>query len=507
MKHSPKLSRQYRSRLRRRAEEIRAEGQSAGWGESRIAAVIVAELPDLHPLEAWRFACGLSRPAVITGVAALYRRAGLAAPALNPSMLCRWEHGDGAPGPEYADALCELYHARSDELGLRGRASLTALSPVGLRAGDRARGERTSAVSDPEWQRAAAVRASVLLAREAEGPEGGPVTIEQLDRATRYFDENYASFPPPVLAAEVHHCRGTAMLMLTAALPPELRWNLLRLSARLSALLGNLSHHVGDRTAAVVHLQTAAGLATATGDRRMLAWTLGARSMVVRPEDPALALELAADAVRATETPLQRAQALAWAHLPALVATGRAAEARDVMRAARRAMDIAADEHAPGRFGFDRAELEMHLAQAALDLGDLAASREHASRSLDATTVGRPGWVAASLVLAHGEAAAGRPGLGAQLALDVLDAVHADAVRSTSWDRVQNLVGFLARLGGQHRAVGDLSDRLAHRAVTVAPPTSQPVPGGVGAPAGRVPGQRQGRDPAAVGGAGLSRSR
>jgi hypothetical protein len=33
-------------------------------------------------------------------------------------MLCRWEHGDFPPGPEYAQMLARLYQVRPRQLGL-----------------------------------------------------------------------------------------------------------------------------------------------------------------------------------------------------------------------------------------------------------------------------------------------------------------------------------------------------------------------------------------------------
>ncbi|MFC7385099.1 hypothetical protein [Sphaerisporangium rhizosphaerae] len=78
--------------------------------------------PKLAPIDAhakWRIAYGWSRPQRVAGVVGLYQSDGLAEPGLNPAMLCKWEHGDGDPGPEYGPMLCRLYGASPSQLGMR----------------------------------------------------------------------------------------------------------------------------------------------------------------------------------------------------------------------------------------------------------------------------------------------------------------------------------------------------------------------------------------------------
>jgi hypothetical protein len=113
-----KVSRARRAELQHAAHELRREGQRGGWPVARIAAAIRATLPDVLPLEAWRLAYGWSRPQAAAGITALYEADGLAPPPLNPSMLCRWEHGKYPPGEDYARMLCRLYQADARQLGL-----------------------------------------------------------------------------------------------------------------------------------------------------------------------------------------------------------------------------------------------------------------------------------------------------------------------------------------------------------------------------------------------------
>jgi hypothetical protein len=236
---------------------------------------------------------------------------------------------------------------------------------------------------------------------------------------------------------------------------------LLGVAARLSALLGNLAFHVADRPAAEIHIDIATELATTIGDDRLLSWSLGARSMLALDAgDPSRALDLARHAVGHAREPLRRAQAIAWAELPALVRLGRTNEARDAMLAARRAMDASPVPELPGRLGFDRAELELHLAEAAAGLGDLAAMRVHAARSSRHTQPGRPGWAAVTLVLALGNATGGNAEAAAELGLHVLEVQPPEMLRSTTLRRLTELDGRLALLGTGGPAAADIHERL-----------------------------------------------
>ncbi|MGH3672683.1 MAG: hypothetical protein ACRDSH_18960 [Pseudonocardiaceae bacterium] len=207
------------------------------------------------------------------------------------------------------------------------------------------------------------MRESIQLAVEVEGAGGGQFAREQLDQAIQYFALNYAAFPPGQLGAEVHRCRSVVTGMLGHPQPDLARTELRRFGGWLSALLGNLAFHCADYAAAGIHLGIAGRLGADVGDPSLTAWAYGARSMLARHQQrPAEALELARYAVTCADTPLRRAQAIAWAELPALAHLGRRAEATDAVSAAQREMDAAAEPEQAGRFGFDPAELALHLA-------------------------------------------------------------------------------------------------------------------------------------------------
>jgi transcriptional regulator with XRE-family HTH domain len=473
----PKIDRTRRATIKSLAKEIRHNGQIAGWGTSRIAAEILSEIAEVRPLEAWRLARGWSRQEVIDRIAGLYQQAELHAPPVNSSMLCRWEHGQSAPSAEYADALCRLYQVAPEQLGLSAPVLARC---AGLATGRESRllaGQRTAEQSSA----AVAVRESVQLAMAAEGPGGGPMTVEQLHQAVRYYDLNYAAFPPGLLAGEVRGCRSAITGMLGHSQPAPVRRTMLHLGGWFSALLGNLAFHAADFTGAEIHLRAAAGLAAASDSQRLLSWVLGAQSMLAGEQGrPRHALDLAVQAVQAADTPLRRAQALSWAQLPALVRLGRADEALAAMAAARREMDASPVQGKAGRFGFDRAEFELHLAEAAWGLCDLDAVSEHAAESLRHTTAGRPGWAAATLILARASAADGCPDRGAELALQVLDTIPAAMLRSTAWGRLAALDKQLTT--GQYHGplAAELHDRLSASGTASSPrqasTTHPPVP-------------------------------
>lgn len=111
------IDRAQRAAVLRHAKEIRLACQRRGVGVKETYAELVAEFPDMLPLEAWRLAYGWSRAQAIEGIAALYADAGLDRPPLTPGKLCKWEHGEEPPGV-YGPDLCRLYGVSAAQLRL-----------------------------------------------------------------------------------------------------------------------------------------------------------------------------------------------------------------------------------------------------------------------------------------------------------------------------------------------------------------------------------------------------
>jgi hypothetical protein len=460
------ISRSRRAAIKRAATEIRYRCLSGGHGVEDTAETIRSHLPEVRPLEAWRLALGWPCSRTVERVAALYRSRGLLPPGLSEPMLCRWEHRSWErPGVEYAEALCAVYAARPEQLGLGGAAARGEVPDAAATRRYSAGGSEACVVDAREsmvtMSTAAglpAVRESLHLALLAE-PQGSAVVVELAGAAAEHYALGYSKHPPHVLFAEVHGARHLLTRALAGAGVAEpVAAELRRTVGRLSALLGNLAFHLDDPAGARVHLGTAATYGARTGDARLAAWAWGAQAMVARSHgEHTTALAHADRALALAPAGLARAQALAWARLPSLAALGRHRDADTTLADA--AGELAADPagQAPGRFGYDDAEHALHEADAHRALGRTDRATACADRSLAATLPGSPAWAAASLVLAQAEATTA-PGDAAQRALEVLTRVPAARLRSTSRARLTALTAALN--GADASGVADLRDRV-----------------------------------------------
>ncbi|CAM4374077.1 helix-turn-helix transcriptional regulator [Nocardiopsis rhodophaea] len=467
-----KVSRRRRAELVRLAALIRAQAQRAGTPVPLIVEEITRRLPAVSALEAWRLAYGWSRPQVLHGISALYVDDGLAPPGVSTAMLCRWEHGTARPSPEYAQALARLYGTPVWRLNLVD-ADNTAPSWYRQPIADPSQGAAV------EHSSLKAVADSLALQVEAEGAAGGPATLDLLTRAVDFYARDYGDHPPAVLAGEVHRCRSMAVGVLRAGPDEPRRRELRRIAGWLSALLGNLAFHTGDVSGAHIHLGTSARIGAEVGEHRLAAWALGAASMVASFEGRHRhALELADQAGDYADTDLRRAQITSWCRLRALARLGDHHEARRTAQAARRHMDAAGGHGEPGRFGFDTAELELHLAEAHLDLTDPPRAAEHAQASIDLKSTGSGGWAAATTVLARSHAAQRSADDACGLADAVLGAVPPERLRSTTRARLSALVADLQAQRSPGRQVRELTERVSALPAPTAPHRSSPEPNG-----------------------------
>ena len=476
------VSRGVRAEAQRAATLIRQQGQRAGWGIEKIAGTIHDRVPILTRLESWRLAYGWSRRQALDGIELLYSAEGLAAPGVNTSMLCRWEHGQTAPSLEYADALTYLYRATPDQLGLVERAPAMAATTRGgwYRPAHAVRnGGRESMTASDGSDSLAALRESIELAFHTEGPAGGPETVTQLETAVAYYSLHYADHPPALLATEVHRSRALVTSALRGSPAEPLANDLRRVAGWLSGLLGNLAFYCADYPAAHIHLGTATRLGQAVGDARLQAWSLGAHSMVAYFQQRlSAAVDLADQGLELAVTPLQEAQLLAWAKLRPLAALGRVSQAQATMMEAQRALDADVVGDEPGRFGFDAPSLARHIAEAHLHLGDTGQARSGAEEVLRQTRPGRARWAAATLVIAETEAVEDRPDQAAELGHTVLDAVSTPALRETTRQRLHTLNRRLSALAAPgHRAV-ELGERITALPALATPAAESPEPNG-----------------------------
>ncbi|GAA4887255.1 Twin-arginine translocation pathway signal [Streptomyces coeruleoprunus] len=455
------VTRARRAEILRASQSIRMRCQREHSTVERIVTEIRKALPEVTALEGWRLALGWSRAETISQIAALYVDTGLRPRGLTDAMLCRWEHDPTEwPDDEYTVMLCRAYGARPEQLGLDRRR--TASDAIAFRYGQ-AHSAATHGRGGPCEQEPMrmttdaglpAVRESVHLALLAS-PEGGPLVVDLAEAAVEHYALNYSKHPPHILFEQVRDVRH----LLTPSLESHGASDGIRRHVGwLSALLGNLAFHLDDMTGARAHLGTAAAYGARTGDRRLEAWAWGAQSMVARTSGRITdAIEHAQRGAAAAPSGLARAQLHAWALLPALAAGGRSDDAEHALTTAMHELDTASQAQAPGRFGFDAAELALHQAEAYLALGRTSDARALAEESTSGCISGTPGWAAASLVLAQAEAP-NAPHDAAQRAHDVLDRIPAARLRSTARSRLSRLTRVLVDRGGT--GASDLAERM-----------------------------------------------
>lgn len=130
-----KISAVRRRQIEREANEVRLDGIRRGLAVEETVSRMINAIPEIFPLEAWRFANGWARAEVSARLDMLYQSDGLAPPGIDQATLCRWEHDERRPGDERIDYLCRLYRTRPDRLGFgadHGRGDTDHLRRTGL---------------------------------------------------------------------------------------------------------------------------------------------------------------------------------------------------------------------------------------------------------------------------------------------------------------------------------------------------------------------------------------
>lgn len=300
-----------------------------------------------------------------------------------------------------------------------------------------------------------AIRESLQLAL-LDAPGGSMAVAELAQAAVEHYALNYSKHPPALLLDEVRGARQLLAAALTTPADEEVGLLLRRQVGWLSALLGNLSHHLADDTGARTHLTLAVDLGERTGEPALAGWASGALAMVATArQDWRHALGHADYGLRHAPAGLRRAQLLGWAQLPALAGLGDADRVDEVLAEADAILETALEM--PGRFGYDLAEHRLHAAEANLTLRRYDRAAGIARESIAAKAPDTPGWAAATLVLALAEAHS-EPDTAALRALDVLDRIPAARLRQTARARLARLDRQLA--GTDAAPVRQLAERL-----------------------------------------------
>ncbi|GAA1018911.1 hypothetical protein Aple_025400 [Acrocarpospora pleiomorpha] len=299
-----------------------------------------------------------------------------------------------------------------------------------------------------------AIRESVQWA-VLDAPEGSPALVALAEAAVEHYALNYSKHPPAVLLEEVQGTRSLLSTVVTAA-DRETAQGIRRQVGWLSALLGNLAYHLDDRTGARAHLTLASALGESTQEKPLIAWASGALAMVaIAREDWEHARRHAEYGLQHAPQGLRRGQLLGWALLPTFAALKRAPEADNVISESDEIMRSAVE--LPGRFGYDRAEHRLHVAEAHLTLERFDRAAEVARESIAAAPAKTPAWAAATLVLALAEAR-DAPDQAAGRALGVLDLIPPARLRATARDRLARLGRLLD--GSTVASATELAERL-----------------------------------------------
>ena len=271
------------------------------------------------------------------------------------------------------------------------------------------------------WTGLGAVVESVRLTLRVEGPAGGPVTHEQLELAVTQYARSYWTTPAGVLFEQVRQCRQLVDGMLDQRQAVSRRRHLHLVAGWLSALLGNLSFHLGDYSSARMHLGTAGRLGQAAAHNGLCAWVRGAQSMVdLYDHRPEKALRMAREGQALAPNPLVRAQLASWGEARALARMGDRRGVLEAIARGSRAIESSRDDWSPGGvFSFSVGEFEQYCGTACLWLDLPEEAKRHAEQAFELRDT-----IAAKALARLDVAAAsnqlGRPAEAGQIGAEVL---------------------------------------------------------------------------------------
>lgn len=310
------------------------------------------------------------------------------------------------------------------------------------------------------WTGLGAVLESVRLTLRVEGPAGGPVSHEQLELAVEQYARAYWSTPAGVLFGQVRQCRQLVEGLLDQRQPTGSRQHLHLVAGWLSALLGNLSFHLSDYSAARMHLATAGRLGQEVGHNGLVAWVRGAQSMVELYDDrPEEALRLAREGQALAPNPLVRAQLAGWGEARALARMGERRGVLEAIARGSRAIESSDGDRSPGGvFSFSVGEFEQYCGTACLwlDLPDEA--RRHAGHAFQLRdTIAAK--ALARLDIATASSRLGDPAEAGQIGAEVLQ-TPAEYLIDPIVRRATELATSLRRHGSLAE-VRDFNERLA----------------------------------------------
>jgi hypothetical protein len=378
-----KISRQRRAEFKRVAEQIRRQGQLQGLPVDQIAAAIRAKLPEVLPLEAWRFAYGWSRPQVIK---ALFGPEGIALQEKQTNstdhmsgdhgftevMLCRWEHGHCNVSAKYAVLLCRLYRATPAQLGLKDEVGPVTLAQE---AGVAPAGQE----DDVDRRQFIGVAAAAPLLTHLDGIRERmnahlrrglpPAELDRWQATAAQRVSAYGRTPPALLLNQLTSDLAE-LADLTQRNPHQPELHLA--ASQMCGLTGALHTDLGHDRQAEDWLATAGHYARQSGDPAQRWWVAMAQAMTaLYGPRPDTVISINSRARRELgNTPSAAAAQLAGLTARAYANTQPDRARAELERAHTLFDKLTAEQTGAVFFGFPRRELQMYDSQVLTAIGD-----------------------------------------------------------------------------------------------------------------------------------------
>jgi tetratricopeptide (TPR) repeat protein len=319
------------------------------------------------------------------------------------------------------------------------------------------------------WPPQASEAAVAELARrfDLDVATTSPATLEQLDGAIARFGRAYLTTPPSELVEEALPYEGWVRALLAGKHTPSQAGELSVRLGYLRGILASLSFALGDHAAAQAYGATALTIAQEVGHRRLEAWVLSTQSQLATYHgDHHRVLELTQAGLAAADgTPTFAAVRLASLQAKAYASLGDRGAAEAALATARRRLALVPPaEQAGGLFSFPEEKLASHEGDVYLRLGEPRRARQALRRALallDAATGPRRSPVDQAMVRLHLAQAAvqlGEVEEASRLGLEAL-AIGAQRPIDPTSRRARRLAGMLEPYRDRP-AVRDFLERL-----------------------------------------------
>ena len=237
------------------------------------------------------------------------------------------------------------------------------------------------------WPPRASAAAVAELARrfDLDTATTSPATFEHLDWAIEHFGQAYLTTLPGELVEEVMRYERWVRELLTGNHTPSQAAELSVRLGYLNGILASLSFALGDHAAAEAYCAAALGIAEKVGHGRLKAWVLSTESQLATYHgDPQRVIDLTQAGLAAAHgTPTFAAVKLASLQAKAHASLGDRRAAEDALAKARCSLALVPpEEQVGGLFSFPEEKLASHEGDVYLRLGEPQRAQEALWRAL-----------------------------------------------------------------------------------------------------------------------------